>query len=144
MGTALDERGVPVGYPLRPDLEVAAREARRGLEPQGGAAHGPVLLLIDVRTPEEYDAAHIPGSVLIPLHELERRADEIDAEKDSPIAVVCHHGARSLRGALLLRALGFTGARSIVGGIDLWSLDVDPSVPRYTMSGGRCTRLPAP
>jgi rhodanese-related sulfurtransferase len=102
----------------------------------------PPLLLIDVRTPDEWEAARVPGAALIPLHELESRADEIDAEKDAPIGVMCHHGARSLKGALILRAMGFTNARSVVGGIDLWSLDIDPAVPRYDHSGGRCVRLP--
>lgn len=140
---ALDDRGVPLGYPFRPQLEVSPREAHREMTAQASshAPSGP-LLMIDVRTPEEWDAAHVPGAVLIPLHELESRADEIDAEMDAPIGVICHHGARSLKGALLLRALGFTNARSVVGGIDLWSLDVDPSIPRYENSGGRWVRLP--
>jgi rhodanese-related sulfurtransferase len=120
-------------------LEVAPREVGLALRSAPAAEIRPLIL--DVRTPEEWDTAHIPGSVLIPLHELQARADEIEAEKDAPIAVVCHHGARSLKGALILQALGFANARSVVGGIDLWSLDVDPAIPRYTHVGGRVVRL---
>lgn len=132
----LDSRGIPVGYPLRPEIEMSAAEAR-------AAMSGSVpIVLVDVRTPGEWQAAHVPGSVLIPLHELESRADEIEAAKDAPIGILCHHGARSLKAAFLLRALGFSNARSIVGGIDLWSLTVDPAIPRYDTIGGRCVRLP--
>jgi rhodanese-related sulfurtransferase len=137
----LDSRGLPLGYPFKPELEVSAREVGLALATKGLGGDKP--LLIDVRTPEEWDAAHIPGAVLIPLPELEARIDEIDADKDAPIAVLCHHGARSLRGALILRALGFTNARSIVGGIDLWSIDVDPAIPRYRQAGGRIVRAPS-
>jgi rhodanese-related sulfurtransferase len=133
---ALDERGLPAGYPFRPEAEVPAREVAKSL----AAGNGPILL--DVRTQAEWEAARIPGSVLIPLHELESRLDELDAAKDAPIAVLCHHGARSLRAALMLRALGYTNARSVVGGIDLWSIDVDPAIPRYEQAGGRCVPIP--
>lgn len=132
----LDDRGIPPGYPFRPEVEVGVRELQRTL-----AAGGSAPLLIDVRMPEEWDVAHVPGAVLIPLRELEARADEIEAAKDAPIAVMCHHGARSLRAALLLRSFGFTGARSVVGGIDLWSRAIDPGVPRYTQAGGRFVRV---
>src|SRR5688572_26081239 len=140
MRPPLDERGLPAGYPFRPDAEVPAREAAKSL----AAGNGPILL--DVRTQAEWEAARIPGSVLIPLHELEGRLDELDAAldaaKDAPIAVICHHGARSLRAALMLRAMGYSGARSVVGGIDLWSLDVDQAIPRYEQAGGRCVPIP--
>ncbi len=132
----LDPRGIPEGYPFRPEIEISPGDARAALS---GSAP---FLLIDVRRPDEWEAAHVPGSVLIPLHELESRADEIEAAKDAPIGILCHHGARSLKAASLLRALGFSNARSIVGGIDLWSLAVDAAVPRYDMVGGRCVRLP--
>jgi rhodanese-related sulfurtransferase len=135
----IDDNGFPVGYPLKPDLELSARQASRGMNPAPGE---PGLLLIDVRTPEEWAAAHVPGAVLIPLHELADRVDEIDVPSDTPIATICHHGMRSLKAALLLRGLGFTAARSVVGGIDLWARDVDPAVPRYDQSSGRIVRLP--
>lgn len=68
------------------------------------------------------------------MNEIERRADELesdDGRKDAPIIVHCHHGVRSMRVTATLRGLGFTNVRSMAGGIDLWSLDVDPRIPRY-------------
>ena len=132
----LDQRGIPDGYPFRPEIEMSAADARAAM------SGSTPFLLIDVRRADEWEAAHVPGSVLVPLHELESRVDEIEAGKDAPIGVLCHHGARSLKAAFLLRALGFSNARSIVGGIDLWSLAVDPAIPRYETIGGRCVRLP--
>jgi rhodanese-related sulfurtransferase len=63
------------------------------------------------------------------LHELESRLGELDPDAD--VAFLCHHGVRSLRAAALARAHGLARAVSVAGGIDLWSLSVDPSVARY-------------
>jgi rhodanese-related sulfurtransferase len=62
------------------------------------------------------------------------RADEIEEAaggKDKEIIVQCHHGRRSMQVAATLRGLGFTNVKSMAGGIDLWSIDIDPQVPRY-------------
>jgi rhodanese-related sulfurtransferase len=126
----LDARGLPVGYPFKPDWEVTPRDTRSAM--RAGEADRPVLL--DCRRPDEWDRARIEGAVLIPMADVERRADELetdDGRRDRPIIVHCHHGARSLRVAATLRALGFTDVRSMAGGIDLWSIDIDPRVPRY-------------
>ena len=126
--------GLPPGYPFKPEYEVTPREAKAAL----ASAAPPVVL--DVRGPEEFAAARIEGATLIPLHELESRLDEVEelaGDKSAPIVVHCHHGVRSMRAALLLRAHGFAGAKSMAGGIDLWSADVDPSVPRYDTGTGR-------
>jgi rhodanese-related sulfurtransferase len=90
---------------------------------------GHEILLLDVRQPEEYAICALPGSVLIPLGELMRRADEVLAE-GKPVVVYCHHGVRSLTGAAILLRAGIEAA-SLAGGIDRWSLTVDASVPRY-------------
>ncbi len=126
---SLDQRGLPPGYPYKPEWEVTPREARDGLR-----AAGQPPLLLDCRRPEEFQVARIEGAVLIPLSELEKRADELeddDGARTRPIVVHCHHGQRSLRAASMLRAMGFADVRSMAGGIDLWSIDVDPRVPRY-------------
>jgi rhodanese-related sulfurtransferase len=65
------------------------------------------------------------------MQELPARLAEIEAWRDRPVVVHCHHGVRSLRVAHWLRERGFSGARSMRGGIDAWSLEVDASIPRY-------------
>jgi rhodanese-related sulfurtransferase len=91
-------------------------------------ARRPVLL--DVRFPHEHAYVALPGSVLIPLPELEERADELAAFEGRNVVVYCHHGVRSLDGAAFLRARGLD-AVSLRGGIDLYSLQADPRLPRY-------------
>jgi rhodanese-related sulfurtransferase len=89
------------------------------------------VLLIDCRTAEEHAIARINGSVLIPMQEIAERLAELEPWRDKPIIVHCHHGVRSLRVTHWLREKGFPLAQSMTGGIEAWSLEVDPSVPRY-------------
>lgn len=97
---------------------------------KGRIASGNAPLVLDVREPWEYEAAHLPDTMLMPMNEVPSRAfNELDEEQ--PIAVLCHHGARSLSVANWLRQQGFTKAQSVAGGIDLWSRVIDPSIPRY-------------
>jgi rhodanese-related sulfurtransferase len=106
------------------DLEITVDQLKAAL----AGPHPPLLL--DVREPWEAETASIPGSTLMPMGEVPGRAfSELD--EDRPIAVLCHHGARSLSVANWLRAQGFEQAQSVAGGIDLWSRVVDPSIPRY-------------
>lgn len=92
---------------------------------------GEPVYLLDVRQPWEHETASLPGSRLIPLDQLAARAGEINPPDDALIVVYCHHGIRSQSGAALLGQLGFRNTASLFGGIDAWSLHVDPSVPRY-------------
>ena len=87
--------------------------------------------LLDVRQPEEHEFVALPNSTLIPLGELMARADEIEDWKDEEIVVYCHHGIRSLNAIGQLKHMGFTQLRNLAGGIDRWSTDVDPKLPRY-------------
>lgn len=91
---------------------------------------GEELLLLDVREPVERNFCTIDGSVHIPMAEVPRRLDELDRECD--IVVFCHHGARSFQVAAYLKTRGFDRVYNLSGGIDAWSLRVDPSVPRYS------------
>jgi adenylyltransferase/sulfurtransferase len=93
-------------------------------------ANEPVYLL-DVRQPWEHETAALPGSTLVPLGELPRRATEIQPPSGALLVVYCHHGVRSLSGAALLERLGFRDVVSLAGGIDAWSVLIDPKVPRY-------------
>ncbi len=87
-------------------------------------------VLLDVREKWEYDTAHLPDSLLIPMGEIPNRAyNELDP--DQPVVVMCHHGARSLNVTMWLRQQGYEQAQSLAGGIDAWSRSIDPSVPRY-------------
>jgi rhodanese-related sulfurtransferase len=89
------------------------------------------LLLLDCREPEEYAIARVEGSLLMPMRQIPERLGELDAWRERPLVVHCHHGVRSLRVVEFLRAKGFSQARSLAGGIEAWSLEVDPAVPRY-------------
>jgi rhodanese-related sulfurtransferase len=93
-------------------------------------AEEPVWLL-DVRQPWEHETAALPGSTLIPLGELPLRLDEVQPPAGAQVVVYCHHGIRSLSGAAILAQAGFPEAASLAGGIDAWSQEVDPAVPRY-------------
>ena len=94
-------------------------------------AEGRKLYWLDVRQRWEHDTAALPGSVLIPLHELPTRIDEVQPIEGATVVAYCHHGVRSLSAAALLEARGFVGVVSLAGGIDAWSREIDPSVPRY-------------
>jgi adenylyltransferase/sulfurtransferase len=92
---------------------------------------GEDFLLLDVREPEEYEKARIEGAKLIPLGQLEARLAEIEAWKQRPVVVHCHHGGRSAMACRLMQEHGFERVENMAGGIEAWSITVDPSVPRY-------------
>ena len=89
---------------------------------------GETFELIDVRTPEERMTAAIEGSRLLDqgVHD-----DLLTRDRATPIVFQCHHGMRSQAAAEYFRRHGFTTLYNLVGGIEAWSRDVDPSVPRY-------------
>lgn len=93
--------------------------------------NGHDVYLLDVRQSEEHRFAALPGCTLIPLNELPGRVLELSMPKESLVVVYCHHGMRSLTGAGILQKAGFTNVASLAGGIDAWSREVDPDVPRY-------------
>ncbi|MEP6664024.1 MAG: rhodanese-like domain-containing protein, partial [Verrucomicrobiota bacterium] len=84
-----------------------------------------------VREEEEHHFVALPNSTLIPLGELSSRLDEIESWLDEEIVVYCHHGIRSLNAIAQLKHSGFTKLQNLVGGIDRWVTEVDPSLPRY-------------
>jgi adenylyltransferase/sulfurtransferase len=87
--------------------------------------------LLDVREPEEHAFCALPGARLIPLEELVERVDELADWREREIVVYCHHGVRSAHAIAMLRQLGFARLVNLSGGIDRWSAEVDPGVPRY-------------
>ena len=128
--TAFDARGLPARYPLDADLEISPADLAAAL-----ARDASRVTIVDVRTVPEYAFAKLAGSIHIPLDELAVRASKLDIPEGHTIAVLCHHGRRSIPGALALREAGFPGARSIAGGLEQWSLAIDPTVPRYKRDG---------
>lgn len=92
---------------------------------------GQPLLLLDVRQPEEHATARITSARLIPLGQLNTRMEEIADWKEGPVVVYCHHGMRSQRACQMLEQAGFNEVINMSGGIDAWSLLVDPEIPRY-------------
>jgi sulfur-carrier protein adenylyltransferase/sulfurtransferase len=85
--------------------------------------------LIDVRELFEYEIARIDGAKLIPLGEITEHLDEL--QHDQPIVVHCHSGQRSAQAVRLLQQHGFANVYNLEGGIDAWSDEIDPSVPKY-------------
>jgi len=111
-----------------PDLtkavpQIPVRELERRMN------SGQPFILLDVREPFEFEMARIEGANLIPLGELPARWQELDREKE--IFVFCHSGVRSKRAAEFLRSAGFPKVANVAGGIDAWSEEIDPDVPRY-------------
>jgi rhodanese-related sulfurtransferase len=91
---------------------------------------GATLRLIDVREAAEHAICHIEGATLIPMQSIPEHLNELDNET-ARIVVFCHHGVRSLSVADWLRRQGVDNCQSMAGGIDLWSAQIDPGVPRY-------------
>jgi len=89
------------------------------------------FLLLDCREPDEFQLASLPGATLIPMSEIAGRADELETRRGGRIVVHCHHGGRSLRVVQWLRQQGYHQAQNMSGGIDAWSLEIDPALPRY-------------
>ena len=86
-------------------------------------------LILDVRETEEVAIAPFPCATHIPMGEVPSRRSELDPERE--VVVVCHHGIRSAQVAGYLSSIGFERVLNLTGGIDAWSLSVDPTVRRY-------------
>ena len=92
---------------------------------------GEPVYLLDVREPWEHEHCRLENDVLIPLGELMDRIPEVEVPSNATIVVYCHHGVRSLSGAAILEMNGFKDAYSLAGGIEAWSVLIDPKVLRY-------------
>jgi rhodanese-related sulfurtransferase len=105
------------------ELEISPSELKKRLDA------GEKLVLIDVREPWEYEICRIEGAKLIPMNTVPANLQSLDVEE--PVICYCHHGMRSLDVAVWLQKQGVESARSLAGGIDKWSAEIDPKVPRY-------------
>jgi rhodanese-related sulfurtransferase len=107
------------------DVEITPRDLAAQLQLKAAS-----LILLDVREPWEFATAQIAGSKSMPMGEIPSRAfQELDPE--AHIVTVCHAGVRSLNVAMWMRNQGFEKVQSLAGGIDAWSREIDPTVPRY-------------
>ena len=85
--------------------------------------------LLDVREPHELAIVSLPHATHIAMREIPHRLNEID--RDRPVVVMCHAGGRSRQVAAFLLANGFDPVFNLTGGIDAWSVEIDPDLPRY-------------
>ena len=92
---------------------------------------GDPVYLVDVRNPDEAAYCRLPDSLLVPLPELAGRVEEVEPPDGALVVVYCHHGIRSLSGAAILGQAGHANVASLAGGIEAWSVLIDPAVPRY-------------
>jgi rhodanese-related sulfurtransferase len=105
-------------------LQITPADVKRRLD------SGEKLRLIDVREPHEHQISRVEGGELIPMRSVPQQLESLRSEP-APLIVFCHHGMRSLQVVNWLREQGVEGCSSMMGGIDRWSLEIDPSVPRY-------------
>jgi rhodanese-related sulfurtransferase len=89
------------------------------------------VLLVDCREPHEYELVHLPNSLLVPTSDFLQQVGQLEPHKDRRILVICHHGVRSHGVAQWLREHGYDRTQSITGGIDAWSVKLNPELPRY-------------
>ena len=93
---------------------------------------GEPIFLIDVRRPDEYQITRIEGAEFIPMDTAPQQLGRLEGLADQGTLIVfCHHGMRSASVVNWLRGQGVEVCQSMSGGIDQWSMDVDPAVPRY-------------
>jgi rhodanese-related sulfurtransferase len=97
--------------------------ARRLRDPAGR------VVLLDVRDPDERERARIEPSVFIPMQEIPSRLSELPSDRE--IIVYCHTGMRSAMVCGFLESQGYARVANLKGGIEAWSIRVDPTVPRY-------------
>jgi rhodanese-related sulfurtransferase len=87
------------------------------------------LKLIDVREPEEWALVRLPGAELMPVGEIAAWSKKLDPQQE--VVLYCHHGIRSLHAAMFLAAHGFNRVMHLRGGLDAYSQQADPAIPRY-------------
>jgi rhodanese-related sulfurtransferase len=105
------------------NIEITPRDVKNMMD------RGEKFLFVDVREKWEFAISWIEGAVLVPMREIPSNLAKF--EEGDEIVLFCHHGIRSLDAAAWLRSQDIPGAKSMAGGIDRWSAEIDPGVPRY-------------
>jgi sulfur-carrier protein adenylyltransferase/sulfurtransferase len=121
----LDPRGLPPGYPFKPDWETTPREVKSMLD------KGENFYFVDCRLPNEYEITHIDGADLVPLQQMAQNRDKLEQHRGDKIVVHCKSGGRSMQFTQALRQAGFKDVKSMAGGILLWNKDINPGGPQY-------------
>jgi rhodanese-related sulfurtransferase len=106
-------------------LEIDCRTVKSRLDA------GDRLVLLDCREQNEYQFVRLDSARLLPMSELVQRVGELHDLRGAEIVVYCHHGVRSRQVANWLRGQGFANVKSLAGGIDRWSQEIDATLPRY-------------
>lgn len=99
-------------------VQINAEEAKKLMDTEKD------YILLDVRTPQEYESSHIPGAILIPDNEVEERAERELPDKDQLILVYCRSGNRSKTASQILANMGYTNVKEF-GGINDWPYDTE-------------------
>lgn len=86
-------------------------------------------VVIDVREAEELEIVSLKGALHVPMSEFEASVRALDPHQD--YVIVCHHGIRSAEAAGFMVQYGFTRVANLLGGLDSWACEVDPTMPRY-------------
>ncbi len=130
----MSDGGMP-DYPVPPspmgDVVDEAWEVEPSYVKERLSAGDAGFVLLDCRRPNERPVASIEGSEFLPMQELASRVNELEEHAEKEMVVYCHHGRRSLRVTAFLREQGFENVKSMAGGIDRWSEEIDQSVPVY-------------
>lgn len=90
------------------------------------------FFFLDCREQNEFDLVSIPQATLIPMSTIQERVGELESYREARIVVHCHLGGRSQRVTGWLRQQGYENAQNMTGGIDVWSQEIDQSLPRYS------------
>jgi len=116
---------------IAPEAEATADPDEVTVQDMKQALDNPALgiKVIDVREPDEYEIAHIDGVPLLPMSQLRQRFTELDPNQQYYLH--CKVGERSLQAVGFLKQQGFKYAKSVKGGINAWSEEIDSNVPRY-------------
>lgn len=121
---------------IQPDSRISCKEFKERIV--NGESH----VLVDVRPEHHFKIVSLPSSLNIPLPRLEARLPEISSAlerlrnktgsgSNAQLYVVCRRGNDSQRGVQCLQKAGFTSAKDIIGGLEGWARDVDPTLPMY-------------
>jgi adenylyltransferase/sulfurtransferase len=116
--------GIQPPDPAEDPHEVTVQEMKRALDDQSLG-----IKIIDVRESFEYEIVRIPGVPLLPMSQIQTRFTELDP--NSQYYFLCKVGARSRDVVDFLQEQGFKYVKNVKGGLDAWSAEIDPNVPRY-------------